>query len=143
MIRRCAALGTAALLSLFAVDSSAQTSLAAAPDSQVVDVQGGQIRVVTIATGLVHPWSVAFLPDRTLLVAEAGRVRIIRGDALDPLPAFTMPAGTSKENNDTLKWLAVHPRFAANRLVYLSYPLSGERGTTLAVGRARFDGKTL
>ena len=30
---------------------------------QVLDVQGGQIRVVTVASGLVHPWSLAFLPD--------------------------------------------------------------------------------
>ena len=39
--------------------------------STVLDVQGGRIRVVTVATGLVHPWSIAFLPDgRTMLVAE-------------------------------------------------------------------------
>ena len=40
-----------------------------------------------------------------------------------------MPAGTSKENNDGLKWLTLHPKFADNKLVYFSYPLSGERGT--------------
>jgi glucose/arabinose dehydrogenase len=49
--------------------------------------------------------------------------------------------GTSAGNE--LKWLALHPRFAENGLVYLSYPKSGERGTTLAVARGRFDGRTL
>jgi glucose/arabinose dehydrogenase len=143
---RCRAALAAALLCLPVAHSHAQTpstSASAVAPTQLVDVQGGQVRVVTLATGLVHPWSLAFLPDRTLLVAEAGRVRIIRGDVLDPQPAFTLPAGTSKENNDTIKWIAVHPRFATNKLVYVSYPISGERGTTLAVGRARFDGKTL
>jgi glucose/arabinose dehydrogenase len=118
----------------------------AAPSTapQILDVQGGQIRVTTIASGLVHPWSLAFLPDgKTLLVAEAGRVRVIRDDVLDPQPAYTVPAGTSPQNNDGLKWLAVHPRFAENGLVYVSYPISGERGTTLAVGRGRFDGAKL
>jgi len=116
----------------------------AAAQPQVLDVQGGKIRVVTVATGLVHPWSLAFLPDgKTLLVAEAGRIRVIHGDTLEPTPAYTVPAGTSKENNDGLKWLAVHPKFADNQLVYFSYPLSGERGTTLAVGRGKFDGKTV
>ena len=92
----------------------------------------------------MHPWSIAFLPGgNTMLVAEAGRVRVIRDGVLDPQPAYTVPAGTSKENNDTLKWLAVHPRFADNGLVYLSYPISGERGTTLAVARGRFDGTKL
>ena len=34
-------------------------------------MQGGQIRVVTVASGLVHPWSIALLPDdRSMLVAE-------------------------------------------------------------------------
>ena len=37
----------------------------------------------------------------------------------------------------------MHPRFAENQLVYLSYPISGERGTTLAVARGRFDGAKL
>jgi aldose sugar dehydrogenase len=42
-----------------------------------------------------------------------------------------------------LKWLALHPSFVSNRLVYLSYPKAGERGTTLAVARGRFDGRAL
>ena len=46
--------------------------------AQVLDVPGGKIRVVTVATGLFHPWSLAFLPDGRLLVAERdGRLRII------------------------------------------------------------------
>jgi glucose/arabinose dehydrogenase len=136
------------MLSFVSPIASAQTAAnaaaAAAPAAQVVDVQGGKIRVVTVATGLVHPWSLAFLPDgRTLLVAEAGRLRVIRDGKLEPQAAFTVPAGTSPQNNDSLKWIAVHPRFADNKLVYLSYPLSGDRGTTLAVGRGRLDGAKL
>jgi glucose/arabinose dehydrogenase len=53
---------------------------AAAPAPQILEVQGGHIRIVTVASGLTHPWSLAFLPDgKTLLVAEAGRLRAIRG----------------------------------------------------------------
>ena len=108
------------------------------------EVEGGKIRVVTIATGLVHPWSIAVLPDgKTLLVAEAGRIRVIRDGVLDPVPAYTVPAGTSKENNDSLKTLALHPKFADNRLVYFAYPISGEKGTTLAVARGKFDGRKI
>jgi glucose/arabinose dehydrogenase len=147
MIRRPVAAGIAALLAFASSAACAQTPsspAAAAGASQLVDVQAGQVRVVTVATGLVHPWSLAFLPDgKTLLVAEAGRIRVIRGDQLDPAPAYTVPAGTSPENNDGLKWITLHPRFAQNQLVYLSYPLTGERGNTLAIARGRFDGKTL
>ena len=124
--------------------SAPSATPAATSGSQVLDVQGGHIRVITVASGLVHPWSLAFLPDgKTLLVAEAGRLRVIRGDALDPEPAWTVPAGTSPQNNDSMKWLAIHPDFAKNKRVYVSHPLSGERGTTLAVGYGTFDGKKL
>jgi glucose/arabinose dehydrogenase len=97
-----------------------------------------KIRVVTVATGLVHPWSIAFLPDgRTMLVAErAGRLRIIRDGMLYPQPLWEAPPAP-RDGTDKLHSVAVHPGFAQNRLVYLSYPKWGERGNTLAVARGR------
>jgi glucose/arabinose dehydrogenase len=68
---------------------------------------------------------------------------MVRNGVLAAQPVYTVPVGTSPENSDGLKWIAIHPRFAENRLVYLSHPLSGERGTTLAVARGRLDGGTL
>ena len=122
-----------------------------------------RIRVVTVASGLVHPWSIAFLPDgRTMLVAErSGRLRIIRDGVLDPAPIWNAPAepvapaaptargatapaptgGTPSA--DRLHAVAVHPRFAQNRWVYVSHPKSGGRGNTLAVSRGRLEGSTL
>ena len=107
---------------------------------QILDVQGGKIRVVTLASGLTHPWSLAFLPDgRNILVTEkSGKLRIIRDGALDPNPVWTSPTppGTG---GDSLHFVALHPQFAQNRLVYLSYPKREERGFTLAISRGRFD----
>jgi len=110
----------------------------------VLDTAGGPIRVVPVATGLVHPWSIAFLPDgRTMLVAErAGRLRIIRDGVLDPQPIWQAPPRKA-EGSDNLHAVAVHPRFAQNHFVYLTYPKSGELGNTLAVARGRLDGATL
>src|SRR6185312_9004657 len=35
-------------------------------------------KVETVASGLAHPWSLAFLPDRRMLVTEkTGRLRIV------------------------------------------------------------------
>jgi glucose/arabinose dehydrogenase len=126
---------------LVGIEASAPAQPAASA-ATVVDVQGGQIRAVTVAEGLVHPWSIAMLPgDHTMLVAErTGPIRLIRNDVLDPEPVWTA-AGIAA--NDELKWLALHPSFAENQLVYLSYPMSGEKGTTLAVARGRFDGRKL
>jgi glucose/arabinose dehydrogenase len=123
----------------------ATTALSA---QQVVDVQGGKVRVVTVATGLVHPWSIAFLPDGRMLVTEqAGRLRIIENGTLVPSPVWTAPepppGPKGEPNNDRLHSVAVHPQFAQNRLVYVSYPKHGEKGNTLAIARGRLDGTTL
>ena len=115
------------------------------PDAgpRVLDVQGGKIRVTTVASGLFHPWGLAFLPDGGLLVTERdGRLRIIRNGVLSPDPVWTVPEGPV-ESNDTLHFVAVHPQFAQNRLVYVSYPKREERGFTLAVGRGHLSGDRL
>ena len=119
----------------------------------VLNANGPQpIRVVPIAGGLANPWSIAFLPDgRTMLVTErAGRLRIIRDGVLDrqvvweaPEPPASAPLPGGPGAGDRLHFVAVHPQFAQNRLVYLSYPKSGERGETLAVARGRLDGSAL
>ena len=133
------ALGAATVCAQPAANGAAR-GLAA--EGTTIDVQGGQIRVVTIAAGLVHPWSIALLPeDGSMLVAERnGQVRLIRNHALLAEPVWSS-AGVAAGND--LKWLTLHPRFAANQLVYLSYAKGGELGTTLAVARGRFDGRTL
>ena len=66
----------------------ALTYMSAAPAwlaaQQAVPFENG----VPVARGLVNPWSLAFLPDGTLLVTEKeGRLRLIRGGVLDPKPA--------------------------------------------------------
>jgi aldose sugar dehydrogenase len=105
---------------------------------------GQKIRVSSVATGFVHPWSVAFPDARTLLVTErGGQLRVVRDGALLPQPAWQAPPRPSTPGGNGLHFMALHPRFAENHLVYLSYPKYGERGNTLAVARGEFDGATL
>ena len=98
------------------------------------------IRVVPVATGLSHPWSVAFLPDGGMLVTErAGRLRIIRNGVLDPKPIGGVPAVRAVALSGLLD-VALHPRFAENRLVYLAYSKAREDNlTTTALARGRLD----
>ncbi len=145
LMRRLAVFMSAGLVALAATAAFGQQPPAAparAGESQVLDVQGGQqIRVVTVAAGLLHPWSIAMLPeDNSMLVAERGQIRLIRNGALAVDPVWSA-AGVAA-NND-LKWIALHPRFASNQQVYLSYSEGGDQGTTLAVARGRFDGRKL
>ena len=117
------------------------------PSAPVLPVQGGKIRVVTVATGLFHPWGLALLPDGNILVTERnGKLRMIRNGVLLPDPVWTAPAASMKEAaqaNDSLHFVAIHPQFAQNRLVYVSYPKREQRGFTLAVARGHLSGNTL
>jgi len=104
-----------------------------------------RIRVVPIARGLVNPWSVAFLPDGTMLVTEKeGRLRIIRHDVLDPAPVSGVPA-VRVQGRSGLMEVLLHPQFATNRLIYFSYlkPVGAERQASLTVARGRFDGSAI
>src|SRR5262245_5268335 len=104
----------------------------------------GQIRVVPVATGLSHPWSLAFLPGGNILVTEReGRLRIVKNGTLDPTPI----AGTPKVFARVLAGLldvALHPQYAQNHVIYLSYSKAGENNlTTTALARGVFDGTAL
>jgi glucose/arabinose dehydrogenase len=131
------------LVLLMFVPSRAQQTPSIANGPQVLDVQGGKIRVVPVATGLYHPWGLAFPDARTILVTERnGKLRMIRDGVLLPEPVWTSPSA-SGATGDALHFIVLHPNFAQNRWVYVSYPKKGERGITLAVSRGHLNGTQL
>src|ERR1700737_2693370 len=88
-----------------------------------------KIRVTIVTKGLVHPWSLAFLPDGSMLVSERpGRLRIIRNGVLDPKPISGVPEVRTKGNGGLMD-VALHPRFAENHLLYFTYtkPVENDR----------------
>ena len=102
-----------------------------------------RVRLATIASGLARPWAIAFLPDnRTTLVTEMpGRLRVIRDGKLDPQPV----SGWNSQQLQAISLfsVAVHPQFAQNQFVYLSFTKGTAERSTMALARARFDGKAL
>ena len=102
-----------------------------------------RIRVVPVARGLVNPWSLAFLPDGTLLVTEKdGRLRLIRGDVLDPKPVPGTPT-VRVQGRSGLMDVVLHPQFAANRQLYFSYLKPAGEQSAVTVARGRFDGSAV
>jgi glucose/arabinose dehydrogenase len=127
--------------------------------------EGQTIKVGVYARGFQNPWSMAFVSDDTILVAErGGAIKAVRNGVVDPTPVTGGPRaiGAGLSGTD----LALHPDFARNKLVYISYtkPLDppagaapapapapapnagrGGRGagprTTVAVAVAVWDGK--
>ena len=113
--------------------------LAAGPWTFDTHEPNTRIQVSVMTRGLEHPWSLAFLPDGSMLVTErAGRLRVIRNGVLDPAPVAGVPAVHALWLGGLMD-IALHPRFAENRLLYLSYSKPGERNATTALARGRYE----
>ncbi len=128
---------TVALLAAFAGCGSAPV------DAQAVSSEEHRFRVVTVVSGLNHPWGIAFLPNGDMLVTERpGRLRLIRDGALVQQPISGIPEVRETRQGGLLD-LTLHPDFAQNQLVYFAYSKPGPQGSATAVARGRFDGSRL
>ena len=113
--------------------------------SDVVRTQQEDYRVVSVVEGLEVPWSMAWLPNGDMLVTERpGRLRIVRDGELDPNPITGTPQVRAQGQGGLLE-VAVHPNFASNQFIYLTFSkpnADGSEGTTALI-RARLEGNSL
>lgn len=108
---------------------------ARADTDRVVGSELYRLRVKTVAAGLEHPWSVAFLPDRRLLVTERpGRMRIIdsSGKVSPPLEGVPQVAAVGQGG---LLDVVLAPDFSQSRKIYFSFSelRDGGNGTSVAM----------
>jgi glucose/arabinose dehydrogenase len=144
-MRRAVALAVALAATITTVYGQASRSSPPPPPLPATFFSGETpIRVVPVARGLSHPWSIAFLPDGSMLVTEReGRLRLIRNGTLDPVPVPGVPSVFARVLGGLLD-VALHPQFAQNRLIYLAYSKAGDNNlSTTALARGRFDGTRL
>lgn len=135
-----------ALVGLLLVTGGVASSSVLAPDqgpaprSPTPASLVGAVRVETIARGLEHPWALAFLPDGRMLVTERpGRLRLIDAQGHISAPLAGVPQVLARGQGGLLD-VALDPRFAENRLVYLAYAEPGAGGTAgTAVARGRLN----
>src|SRR3984893_4293354 len=91
---------------------------------QILGTAEQRFRVVPLK-GFVNPWALAFLPNGDMLITERpGRLRIVHNFVLDPEPIRGIPevlqSGAAGPYRGLMD-IALHPRFAENRLVYFTY----------------------
>ncbi|AYC33746.1 PQQ-dependent sugar dehydrogenase [Pseudomonas cavernae] len=108
----------------------------------------GRVTSEVVASGLEHPWALAFLPGGgDMLVSERpGRLRIVRADGGLSKPLAGVPQVYAKGQGGLLD-VALSPGFATDRLVYLTYAEGGGdqglAGTTVGRGRLADDASRL
>jgi aldose sugar dehydrogenase len=96
-------------------------------------------RLVTLSRDLVQPWSIAFLPDGRLLITERpGRLRVFANGRLEPRALAGAPAVRTGGQAGLLD-VCLHPNFAQNRVLYLSYVAGDSNGAATTVARAELD----
>jgi glucose/arabinose dehydrogenase len=128
------------LRSLVALGATLVLPALAHAQGEVMRSASHNFRMVKVVDSLVNPWSMAFLPNGDMLVTERpGRLRIVRGGKLLPTPVAGVPT-VKVGNQGGLLDVVLHPNFARNQMVYLSYSKPSADGTrnTTAVIRARF-----
>ena len=133
-------LATVAALATLTIDGQPQAS-----GKKQTKAAPTQVKVTTMATGLWHPWSLAFLPNGDMLVTERnGKLRLVHDGVLDPEPiAGIMPVHSVRLSG--FMEVLPHPKFAENHWVYFTYTKDVEPkdqvATTLA--RGRLEGKRI
>ncbi len=119
--------------------------LSLAGQDTVLRAERGPYRVSTVVPALQDPWSMAWLPTGEMLVTERpGRLRVVRNGRLQAEEIAGVPRVRYGGQGGLLD-VAVHPQFATNRLIYLSYSKPSADGTqgTTAVVRGRLEGNRL
>ena len=114
------------------------------PPDRPVELGSAEVprfRLVPVATGIEHPWGMAFRSNGDVLVTErdTGKLRVIRGGRLLDREIPGVPEVYSERWRTGLMDVALHPDDDA--LVYLTYSKSVERegtgGFTVALARGR------
>src|SRR4029078_10370247 len=81
----------------------------------------GELEVRTFARGLVHPWSLAFLPDGKMLVTERpGRMRLVSAEGLLPPPLKGVPEVWASGQGGLLD-VAVDRSYSQNKTIYFCF----------------------
>jgi glucose/arabinose dehydrogenase len=111
----------------------------ATAQAQVFPSSAGELKVDTVAGGLVHPWSLAFLPDGRMLVTERpGRMRIVTRAGQLSAALAGVPEVFAQSQAGLMDVILARD-FAQSRTIYFCYAEHADGGGRIAVARAQLD----
>lgn len=107
---------------------------------ELIRSECGNFRIDTLFTGLKNPWGMVWLPDGKILVTErTGQIRVFEdetysGEDLTGLPEI------HQQGQGGLMDIQLHPRYAENGWVYISFVKPGQAGGNTALMRFQLTG---
>ena len=127
-----------------AISANAQTP---SPREQAVAIDRvpipppDMIQVERIGPLMKAPWSIAFLPDGSMLVTEKhGGILHIQGSGAASGPLEGGPRNVLQKSDSGLLDIVLDPDFASNRQVYVAFAEGTEQANRTVLWKARFDG---
>lgn len=116
------------------------------PKSNVFVQSSMTVKLDTVAKGMKNPWGMAFLPDGDMLVTDRNGDFFRLDKNRQKIPIEGRPTVLAEGQGGLLD-VELHPRFAENGLIYLSYSKyrdsAGGKWSTTAVMRAKLEGNKL
>jgi glucose/arabinose dehydrogenase len=98
------------------------------------------LRHQVVASGLAHPWALAFLPEgRFLLTERPGRLRVVEADGRVNPALAGLPEVAARGQGGLLDVL-LDADFARNRTLFFCFSEPGAGGNSTALARARLSG---
>jgi aldose sugar dehydrogenase len=139
--------GIALIVGSCTVPETNNPSIVAQPTTSAIstnkELTPNSFKQVTVAKDIERPWGMAWLPDGTILITErVGRVKILRNGSLEQIAIAEIP-NLFVSGQAGLMDISLHPRFAQNNLVYLTYSSGNFQSNHTSILRAKFDGKAL
>lgn len=108
---------------------------------EVISTEALDFSIDTLATDLVNPWGMAFLPDGRILIAERpGNLRVFEDGVLLPEPVSGIPDIWAHGQGGLLD-VVLHPNYAQNQWIYLGYASASNGVGNTAFARGRLNGK--
>jgi glucose/arabinose dehydrogenase len=112
-------------------------------EDNMITSENFRYAIDTIATDLLNPWGLTFLPNNDLLVTErSGEIRIIRNDQLLEEIINGVPEVYAVGQGGLFE-IKLHPDYETNGWLYITYAAKGSNGGNTAVMRARLEGLNL
>lgn len=109
----------------------------------LVVAQNQGYKTTTVLRGLENPWGMAWMPNGDMLITERpGRLRLVKDGKLEKNAIGGLP-NVFASGQGGLMDVALHPKFAQNRLVYISYSHGTPQANRTRVARGVFDGTSL
>ncbi len=113
-----------------------------AASAQTFKSSAGDLKIETVASGLAHPWGLAFLPDGRMLVTERpGRMRVAAQDGKLSGALQGVPKVFASGQGGLLD-VVLDRGFAQNKTIYFCFAEPDGSGARTAMARATLgDGK--